>query len=185
LVWFVVALFAGNASNLASGDSLSTTIYCKAENKFSLFSCQARNPSNHKGFPRLHAKETIGKYFPAARNTGKIRRIKSQAMAAKQYKRSGRSQERIDSEPEAIDNQASKQGKQWKEGRKEGIFRKEHSGKEHSGNLSTPLRKYRQTQEAKLWRLRRSSLSSLPIVTKPKKVSSFFSIFGDIRVVTS
>ena len=40
-------------------------------------------------------------------------------MAAKQYKRSGRSQERIDSEPEAIDNQASKQGKQWKEGRKE------------------------------------------------------------------
>jgi hypothetical protein len=80
LVWCAVT---GNASNLASGRRLSTTIYCKAENNFSLFSCQASNPSNHKGFPRLHARDTSGKYFSPARDSGKIQRGKSQAMAAK------------------------------------------------------------------------------------------------------
>jgi hypothetical protein len=131
LVWFVAAV-TGNTDNLASGRGLSTTIYCKAENKFSLFPCQARNPSIHKGFPRLHARESTGNYFPPAHNSGTFRRIKSQAIAAKQYKRSGRSQERIYSHQEAIDNQASKPVKQWKEGSiptsKEGNHSHNHAG---------------------------------------------------------
>jgi hypothetical protein len=79
LVWRAVT---GNTDNLPSGWSLSITISCKAENKFSLFPCQARNPSNHKEFSRLHDREVTGKYFPAAHKSGKIQRGKSQAMAA-------------------------------------------------------------------------------------------------------
>jgi hypothetical protein len=62
LVWRAVT---GNASNLASGRSLSTNICLQRENKFSFYSCQASKPYNHKGFPRFHTRETIGKNFRA------------------------------------------------------------------------------------------------------------------------
>jgi hypothetical protein len=60
----------GNASNLASGQSLSTSFCLQRENIFSLFSLQAINPIPHKGNPRLNAKETIGKNFPAILKSG-------------------------------------------------------------------------------------------------------------------
>jgi hypothetical protein len=70
LVWFVVALFTGNAINLPSKRSLSITIRLQRENIFSLFSLQASKPIFHKAFPRLNARETIGKNFAAILKSG-------------------------------------------------------------------------------------------------------------------
>jgi len=67
LVWRAVT---GNTDNLASGRRLSINICLQRENKFSFFPCHARNPYSHKGNPRLHTRETIGKYFPAIVNSG-------------------------------------------------------------------------------------------------------------------
>jgi hypothetical protein len=96
---------------------LSITIYCKAENKFSFLACQAHNPSNHKAFPRLHAREVIGKYFPLAHNSGVFRRIKSQAIAARV-----RAKRTIIREESTANRKQSttKQAREAMEGRKEG-----------------------------------------------------------------
>jgi hypothetical protein len=67
----VVALFAGNTSNLASVRRLSTIILQQLKKKFSLFSRQASNPYSHNGNPRLHDRQTIGKNFAANVNFGR------------------------------------------------------------------------------------------------------------------
>jgi len=61
------ALFAGNASNLASGENLSKSFCLHPENNFSFFSCQARKPYSHKTFRRFQAEKLSGKNFPSGR----------------------------------------------------------------------------------------------------------------------
>jgi hypothetical protein len=117
LVWRAVT---GNGCNLPSGQRLSTTIYCKAENKFSLFPCQARNPSNHKVFRRFNAREVTGKYFPPAHNSGKIRRVKSQASPRSSTSEAVDHKRRILSNQEASTTRQARQGSNGrKEARKE------------------------------------------------------------------
>ena len=48
------ALLAGNGINLANERDLSTNKLQQIKNKFSLFTCQAQNPSNYNGSRRLH-----------------------------------------------------------------------------------------------------------------------------------
>jgi len=70
-------LFAGNASNLASGAKLSTKKLQQPQNNFSFFACQAENPSIHKGFRRFQERKQSGKNFSPGHQCRRTERLKN------------------------------------------------------------------------------------------------------------
>jgi hypothetical protein len=91
---------------------LSTSILQELKNKFPFFPCQARKPYGHKAFPRFHAREIIGKNFPASVIFRRSMTRESKAKDCQRVRNGGKDKD----ESQAERTRTAREGKERKEG---------------------------------------------------------------------